>query len=75
MFRKIALLSCLSFIGISLTGCIVAPYDDYPDRYDQRHEHRHDSDGRWDRHDRNRWEHKRDNDRHDWDKERRDRRD
>ncbi|SPL71618.1 hypothetical protein [Acinetobacter stercoris] len=34
----------LSLIGISLTGCIVAPYDDGPrhSRYDDRSHHRHD---------------------------------
>lgn len=77
MIKKVLL---LSLVGVSLTGCIVAPYDDYPDRYDQRHEHRHDSDGRWGRSDRHRWEHQHDDDRHDhdhrdWNKHRRDRQD
>lgn len=78
MIKKVLL---LSLVGVFLTGCIVAPYDDYPDRYQQRHDHQHrdHSDDRWDRNGR-RWEYKRDDDRYDhdhrdWNKDRRDRQD
>ena len=43
MLQKILLLGVL---GVSLTGCIVAPYDDGYDR--GGYGHRHDSDRRWD---------------------------
>ena len=69
----------LSLMGVSLTGCIVAPYDDYnySDRnrhYDQnRQGYDRDRDGRWkqQRNDRDekRWEQKK----NDHDKDRRDR--
>ncbi|MBJ9951639.1 MULTISPECIES: hypothetical protein [unclassified Acinetobacter] len=54
MMKKIILLSVL---GISLTGCIVAPYDD-----DHRGGH-----GRYDHRDRDRWDHRYDRDRNDRD--------
>lgn len=62
----------LSLMGVFLTGCIVAPYDDYSNRHDQRYEHKQDS-GRWSRNDQHRWDNKRDNDRRDWNKNRSDR--
>lgn len=60
MMKKIILLSVL---GISLTGCIVAPYDDDHRGGHARYDHR----DRWDhRHDRDRYDRDR-NDR-DWNK-------
>lgn len=47
----------LSLLGVSLTGCIVAPYDDYPDN------------GRYDRHDKGRYD--RDRDHRKWDERKR----
>lgn len=46
---KKVLLLCV--LGVSLTGCIVAPYDDYPTgRYDQGQQRdRGDRDRHWDR--------------------------
>lgn len=63
MIKKLAL---LGLMGISLTGCIVAPYDDGYNR----HDHRHNSDRRWDRNDQQRWDNQRNNDRRDWNKDR-----
>jgi len=58
-----------SFLGISLTGCIVAPYEDSQNRHGSRYDHKY-NDGRWNRDDRRRWDNQRHNDRRDWGKER-----
>ncbi|CAM9347139.1 hypothetical protein [Acinetobacter bereziniae] len=60
MMKKIILLGVL---GVSLTGCIVAPYDD---------DHR-DGHGRYDHRDRDRWDHRHDRDRDRYDRDRNDR--
>ncbi|KAF1024658.1 MAG: hypothetical protein GAK29_02435 [Acinetobacter bereziniae] len=60
MMKKIILLGVL---GVSLTGCIVAPYDG-----DHRGGH-----GRYDQRDRDRWDHRNDGDRHRYDRDRNDR--
>jgi hypothetical protein len=59
MMKKVILLSVL---GVSLTGCIVAPYDD-----DHRGGH-----GRYDHRDRDRWDQRHDRDRYDRDRNDRD---
>ncbi|WP_353163363.1 hypothetical protein [Acinetobacter guillouiae] len=55
----------LGVVAISLTGCIVAPFDDghrgSHGRYDQRHDSNH------------RWDQRRDGDRHRYDRDRNDR--
>ena len=60
MIKKVL---ALGLITVSLTGCIVAPYDDHPNR--QGHDRDH---PRWDndRHKPN-WNRDRDDHRRDWD--------
>ncbi|MBJ8421442.1 hypothetical protein KTJ16_03335 [Acinetobacter bereziniae] len=64
MMKKIILLGVL---GVSLTGCIVAPYDDDHRGGHGRYDHR-DRDR-----DRDRWDHRHDRDRDRYDRDRNDR--
>lgn len=62
MLKKVIVLGVL---GVSLTGCIVAPFDDDHRGGHGRYDQRHDSDHRWDQ--------RRDGDRHRYDRDRNDR--
>jgi len=62
MLNKVIVLGVVAF---SLTGCIVAPFDDSHRGGHGRYDQRHDSDHRWDQ--------RRDGDRHRYDRDRNDR--